>query len=87
VIRSDASEAHRLSLSARFLSVEDGQVKAKRHRKTTEEALLPLAESVLCKSPFAASDERARPVQSSQWVILPGYYLALTLPEVAQYPV
>src|ERR1700674_2716035 len=33
VIRSDVSEAHRLSLSARVLSAEDGQVKAKRHRK------------------------------------------------------
>ena len=30
VIRSDVSEAHRLSLSARVLSAEDGQVKAKR---------------------------------------------------------
>jgi hypothetical protein len=33
VIRSDASEAHRLSLSARVLSVENGQVKAKRRWK------------------------------------------------------
>jgi len=32
VIRSDASEAHRLSLSARFLSARDNQVKAKRHK-------------------------------------------------------
>jgi hypothetical protein len=30
VIRSDVSEAHRLSLSARVLSALDGQVKAKR---------------------------------------------------------
>ena len=30
VIRSDVDEAHRLSLSARVLSAEDGQVKAKR---------------------------------------------------------
>ena len=33
VVRSDASEAHRLSLSARVLSAQEGQVKAKRHRK------------------------------------------------------
>src|ERR1700676_978313 len=33
VIRSDVSEAHRLSLSARVLSALDGQVKAKRQRK------------------------------------------------------
>jgi hypothetical protein len=33
VVRSDASEAHRLSLSARVLSAEHGQVKAKRERE------------------------------------------------------
>jgi hypothetical protein len=33
VIRSDVSEAHRLSLSARVLSALDGQVKAKRQPK------------------------------------------------------
>jgi len=32
VVRSDASEAHRLSLSARFLSARDGQVKAKQQQ-------------------------------------------------------
>jgi hypothetical protein len=32
VIRSDVSEAHRLSLSARVLSAQHGQVKAKRVR-------------------------------------------------------
>jgi hypothetical protein len=32
VIRSDASEAHRLSLSARVLSAQDDQVKAKQQQ-------------------------------------------------------
>jgi hypothetical protein len=43
VIRSDVGEAHRLSLSARVLSAQDMQVKAK---TTAAEALLaPLEET------------------------------------------
>jgi len=41
VVRSDASEAHRLSLSARVLSARDGQVKAKQQVKCREEASAP----------------------------------------------
>jgi hypothetical protein len=43
VVRSDASEAHRLSLSARVLSARDGQVKAKQQVKCREEAPAPQA--------------------------------------------
>jgi hypothetical protein len=35
VIRSDVSEAHRLSLSARVLSAQEGQVKAKQQERST----------------------------------------------------
>jgi len=38
VIRSDVSEAHRLSLSARVLSAQDGQVKAKQQERSTSAA-------------------------------------------------
>jgi len=62
VIRSDVSEAHRLSLSARVLSALDGQVKAKRQ----EEAPLPLAESALRPSSGQSVQGQARTVKSRE---------------------
>ena len=38
MIRSDSGVAHRLSLSARVLSAQDGQVKAKRRPRTASAA-------------------------------------------------
>jgi hypothetical protein len=54
VIRSDAGEAHRLSLSARVLSAQDSQVKA----KTALAEALPTRFETNAKAGYEASRNR-----------------------------
>jgi hypothetical protein len=71
VIRSDVSEAHRLSLSGRVLSAQDGQVKAKQHLGST---------SAACNiSRFAAAGitpqmRAALAASTAEALFLSGYY-------------
>jgi hypothetical protein len=58
VVRSDASEAHRLSLSARVLSVELGQVKAKRPKKRPWPAAKTALTAVANRSPAGEPDRQ-----------------------------
>ena len=76
VVRSDVSEAHRLSLSARVLSAEDGQVKAKQHRRKRLCRLRnrPLAYAVRCEA------GRSNP---NTWCILPGQYVGVARLKIA----
>ena len=62
MIRSDVSEAHRLSLSARVLSALDGQVKAKRQKKR----LCRLRNWRFGPPPVRPSKAQARTVKSGQ---------------------
>jgi len=77
VIRSDASEAHRLSLSARVLSAENRQVKRNNKVRSASAAcgigILP--------APVRRPQARAQPCQSRvKSGILPGHYLAFSHP-------
>jgi len=72
VVRSDASEAHRLSLSARVLSVEPGQVKAKRHRRSASKRLGRPQNPISLRLSTAAPTWARPPERSAKAAILPG---------------
>jgi len=69
VIRSDVSEAHRLSLSARVLSALDGQVKAKRQPK---KRLCRLRNRLFGHPPVRPSQAKFEPPNPGKILILSG---------------
>src|SRR5882724_9683624 len=72
VVRSDSGSTHRLSLSARVLSAADSQVKAKRQRKTAEEALLAPAESAARRTRKAGQKQAAAGWIAAEFIFYPG---------------